>query len=113
MNDLYKLKDMLVKELNEFGKSGNLSKGSLETIDKLAHATKNLAKVIECCESDSGMSYGGSPMYSGRRSYADGRSYADERMRGNKGIKEEVFDLMDRVPDEHTRNELYRLIERL
>lgn len=52
MHDLYKLKDMLVKELEAFGKNGSLSKTSLDTIDKLAHATKNLAKVIECCEQD-------------------------------------------------------------
>ena len=52
MHDLYKLKDMLVEELKEFGKKGELSTGSLDTIDTLAHATKNLEKVIECEEDE-------------------------------------------------------------
>ena len=51
MHDLYKLKDNLVKELEELGKQ-DLSKSTLDTVDKLAHAAKNVAKVIECCEKD-------------------------------------------------------------
>ena len=71
MHDLKNLKDMLVKELEDFGKNGTLSKASRENIDKLAHATKNVIKVIECCEQDE---------YSHRmgRSYSDGRSYRND-----------------------------------
>lgn len=46
MNELHELKEMLCKELKEYG-SKELSAGSLDTIDKLAHAVKNLDKVIE------------------------------------------------------------------
>lgn len=52
MHDLVRLRDMLVKELEAFGKNGNISKNSLDTIDKLAHATKNVMKVVDGCSSD-------------------------------------------------------------
>ena len=72
MDELYKLKDMLCKELEEYGKKGELTAGSLEIIDKLAHAIKNLHKIIEAYEEDEGE-------YSGRGgSYGyDYRSYDD------------------------------------
>lgn len=74
MHKLYTLKDKLIKELEEYG-DRDLSSGSLDVIDKLAHATKNIAKVIECCEEEE---Y--SNAYYGRDSYySDGGSYADDR----------------------------------
>ena len=51
MHDLYRLKDNLVKELKELGKQ-DLNKNNLDYVDKLAHAAKNMAKVIECCEEE-------------------------------------------------------------
>ena len=80
MHDLYRLKENLVKELEELGKQ-DLSKSSLDTVDKLAHAAKNVAKVIECCEEDeysNAMGYSRRGGYSRRMSYADGRSYAND-----------------------------------
>lgn len=91
MHELEKLKEMLCKELESFGSKGELSAGSLDTIDKLAHAIKNLCKVIEYSEdqeysSRGGGSYrnsydgsyegGGGMRYSrdGGGSYARGRS---------------------------------------
>ena len=47
MRELYDLKDMLIKELKEYGSKGELSGGTLDIVDKLAHATKNLCKVID------------------------------------------------------------------
>ena len=52
MNKLVKLKKMLVNELEGFADSNTLTKNSLDMIDTLAHATKNLVKVMESCESD-------------------------------------------------------------
>lgn len=106
MHDLYNLKDMLVKELEDFGKSGSLSKTSLDTIDKLAHATKNIAKVIECCETDEySRSMGRSYTYD--RSYGDRYSYSDD------GLKGQLYRLMDTATDERTRNEVRKLIDKL
>ena len=52
MHKLSKLKKMLVEELEQFADSNSLTKNSLEMIDILAHATKNLVKVMESCEGD-------------------------------------------------------------
>ena len=46
MHKLYKLKDALVKELSDYGEEGGVTKANLDTIDKLAHAAKNVAKTI-------------------------------------------------------------------
>ena len=81
MHELYKLKDDIVKELKDYGKQG-LSKGNVDMVDKLAHAAKNLGKVIECCEDEEysmGDGYSRRGMgYSRRMSYADGRNYSGE-----------------------------------
>ena len=141
MHDLYKLKDELVKELEELGKQG-ISKSNIEMIDKLAHSAKNVAKVIECCEEeDYSMAMGGgySRMggYSRRGSYMDG-SYADGEFRAADGIRNYVRpdgsyadssyargrgagakrDAMGRYSseggvDEHTKEELRKLIEKM
>lgn len=74
MENLYKLKMLMIKELNELGNKSELDAGTLELADKLSHATKNLCYVIESMDeysNDDGMSRRMS-----RRSYADG-SYAD------------------------------------
>lgn len=71
MHELYELKEKLMKELAEYSQ-GELSTGSLEVIDKLAHAIKNICKI---CEDMEGSSYEGGSSY-GRRSYeGSGRSY--------------------------------------
>ena len=69
MHALYDLKEKLMEELEGIAKKGELTKSSLETIDTLAHAIKNLCKVIESCEEDEEYSHRMS-----RRSY---RSYDD------------------------------------
>lgn len=71
MHAIYELKDMLCKELEEYGEKGELTTGSLDVIDKLAHTIKNLDKIIECYEEEG---------YSGR-----GGSYVDGGMGGNVG----------------------------
>ena len=52
MHDIYQLKEMLMDELKEFWKKGELTAGSLETVDKLSHSIKNLCKIIEDMEMD-------------------------------------------------------------
>lgn len=74
MHELYELKEMLCKELEEYGRKGDLSAGSLEIVDKLAHALKNVDKIIESKEEESGeySSAGGEGSYRGG-SYRGGR----------------------------------------
>ena len=42
--------DRLCKELSEYGRRDDLSASMLDKVDTLAHAAKNLDKVIEKCE---------------------------------------------------------------
>jgi len=66
MHELYELKEMLMKELEEYGRKGEMSAGSLEIVDKLSHAIKNLCKIIEAAEEEEGYSRrGGSYYYEG------------------------------------------------
>lgn len=109
MNELYNLKDMLVKELEEFGKKGELTKPSLDVINKLARAAKNIAKIIEDCEQDE---YSNASSY--RMSYRDGGSYArGGYSRAEDDIKERLHRLMSSASDDHTRNEIRRMIDSL
>lgn len=68
MDKLYELKEMLCEELKEYGDK-KLDAGSLEVIDKLAHAIKNIDKIIEAYEDEYSMAMGGGS-YEG--SYARG-----------------------------------------
>ena len=70
MHELYELKDKLMDELNQYS-SEELSAGSLEVIDKLTHAIKNICKIIEAAEDEE---YSGN--YS-REGYS--RNYSRER----------------------------------
>ena len=90
MHELYKLKEMLCKELEEYGSKGELTGGTLEVVDKLAHATKNLDKIIkakemedESFEVEGGMSNArdGRGRYSRESMSYRGNSYARGRGR--------------------------------
>lgn len=75
MHELYELKEKLMKELNEYA-SQEMSAGSLEVIDKLSHAIKNICKIIEAAEEEE---------YSGRGSYAGGGNYSRESRYSREG----------------------------
>lgn len=110
MEDLYALKEMLCKELESYGKKGEMSAGTLDIVDKLAHAIKNLDKIIE--NYDEG-SYDDGMM---RRSYARRRDRMGRYSRNysrHGELAEELRELMHDAPDEHTRREMQKLVEKL
>ena len=133
MHKLYQLKEMLCEELERFGEHDKLSSGSLDTIDKLAHAAKNVAKVIECAEEeqysmDGGMgrrSYDGG--MSRRRGYSndgyyydDGNSYRRGRAANGRFVSRDgsemarkLREMMADAPDENSRQEIQRLAEKM
>lgn len=86
MHEIYELKEMLMNELEEYGRKQDLSTGSLEVIDKLAHTIKNLCKIIEAAEDEEGgSSYaggGGGGGSSYRSSYARGGGGGGRSNRG-------------------------------
>lgn len=129
MHALYELKDILMSELEEYGKKGELSAGSLEIVDKLCHAIKNLDKIIWCCEEDG---YSENDGYSSRTmnvSYRNGgysntgRSYArnrDSRGRYSRSgysrhgdLAQRVREMMAEAPNERTRQDMENLAMRL
>lgn len=65
MHELYELKEMLCEELKKYGEKSDMSTGSLEVVDKLAHTVKNLGKIIEMYEMEEDGYSGYYPMYYG------------------------------------------------
>ena len=123
MRELYELKEMLMKELEEYGSKGELSAGTLEIVDKLAHTVKNLCKIIEDMEGYSGdyMGYHGrsygyrdDSSYRGRtnaRRDSMGR-YSGERGYSRDGLADELRTLMREAPEEH-KQDFQRLIDKM
>ena len=116
MHALYELKNILMAELEEYGEKGDLSAGSLDIVDKLCHAIKNLDKIIWCCEDDG---YSGRNMY-----YDDMKGYS--RKRDSRGrysnrsgyskhgnLAERVRGMIAEAPDDRTRQEMENLAYRL
>ena len=141
MNELYELKEKLCKELKHYN-SEELTANNLSVIDKLSHAVKNIDKIIEKYEEEEGGSYGygtyeGSYRGGGRSnrgSYNNGNSYARGRGRNakrdsmgrysreggsyegysrNSDIASELREMMMDAPDEQTRMEYQRVINKL
>lgn len=80
MHKLHDLKKMLLGELEMFAEKGINNDTDLKRVDMMAHATKNLGKVIEMCEEESGSSFRGGSYRMNSRSYGD-RSYGDSSYR--------------------------------
>lgn len=141
MHKLMELKEMLCEELEEYGSKDKLDVGGLEIVDKLAHAIKNIDRIIEAYDeeysqmggssrrgssrrgsSNEGGSYRGSSNEGGsyRGSSRRGSSYANSYRRDSRGrysregdMVEELRELMQEAPDQETRQEMQSLIQRL
>lgn len=133
MHELYELKDKLCEELKEYGNK-DMSAGSLEVVDKLAHTIKNLDKIIENYEdedysnammNDGSYARNGRNGYSRRNSYARGRGrnarrdsmgrYSRERGYSMDGMEmaEQLRELAEDAPDGQTRSDIERLIKKI
>lgn len=137
MHGVYKLKDMLCEELEEYGKKEEVSLNDLEIIDKLAHSIKNIDKVLEEYEEEEhGYSHGwpkdGRDIYDDRYMRGRGMSYArdgrgrrtmDGRRTGRMGgysmadesMKDmlvEMRELADDMPEEK-RMEMQKFIRKM
>ena len=137
MHDLMNLKEMLCEELAEYGRERELSPSSLQMIDTLAHACKNVCKIIESKEEfeysmrgsyrgsyEGGSNRGGS--YRGGYS-RDGYYYADggssyrrgrDRMgrftsRDASEMARKLREMMEEAPDENTKREIKKLAEKM
>lgn len=81
MHEFYELKELLMEEVKKIAKKGELTAGSLETVDKLLNSIKNACKIIMYEEysdegeysQESGYAQEGGMSYRGGNSYARGR----------------------------------------
>ena len=127
MHKLHELKDMLCDELQEYSNK-DLSAGSLEVIDKLAHAAKNVGKLIEMYDKDDNYSsMGGSYAmyrdgnYNRRGSYARGKNakrdsrgrYSSDGYSRNTEVIAELHEIMNDLDDEHTKMEMQKFINKI
>lgn len=132
MHKLYDLKEMLCEELKEYGSKGKLDVGSLDVVDKLAHAVKNIDKIIEAYEDEQYSSAGemtdryyrdGSYARDGRgNSYARGRGRNARRdamgrysreggySRAEDDFKMELKELMQDAPNDHIRQKMQSIM---
>lgn len=131
MHAIYELKDMLCKELEEYGSKGEMTAGSLDVVDKLAHTIKNLDKIIESYEEEGySNEMGGGSYRRGGNSYAYARGgrgrgsnarrdsmgrYSNERgySRAAEDMAEQLRELMEDAPDERTRAEFRKFIAKI
>ena len=111
MHELEELKKRLCRELEEYG-TKDLSAGSLNTIDTLAHAIKNIDKIMEKYDGYSSRSYNDGMSYARRRD-AMGRYSSMDYSRAAEDMTQQLRDLMNKAPNEMTRRELEKLVERM
>lgn len=94
---------MLTKELHKtvekLERSGDLSSGAIEYLDKLTHSIKSI-KTIMAME-ESGYSRRDSRGRYARDEYSASPEYAEAR------------EVIDRIPDEHIRREMERSLARM
>lgn len=130
------LKGMLCKELEEITRKGELTAGSLDTVDKLTHAIKSIDTIVAMEEYSDDYNYRGSydrendDMSSARRRTYDGRSYArgrnakrDSMGRYSRGgysyddakddMINDLHELMQDTHDERTKQEFKKFINKL
>lgn len=127
MNELYELREKLCKELKKYSNE-EVTANSLDHIDKLAHATKNIDKIIEKYEEDEGNSYGYN--YSRGRSNYNNSSYGRGRSRNAKrdsmgrysndsgysrhgDVVEQLREMMMDAPTDEIRRDYERVISRM
>ena len=128
MKDLESLCDLLSEKISEKTrkmKNNGMSDGDLETIDKLTHSLASVKKIMAFMEDDgySGNWSDGSYRNMYRGSYGHGGSYARKRdsmgrYSGERGysrndLADKMRDLMHDAPDDRTRQEIQRMIEKL
>lgn len=131
MNELYELKEKLCKELKKYS-GEEVTNSSLEVVDKLSHAIKNIDKIIDSYEEEDG-SYGyNSYNYSNRSNrgnYNNGSSYGRGRGRNarrdsmgryaNDGYSkhgdmvEQLREMMMEAPTDDIRREYEKMISRI
>ena len=115
MKTYHDLKDMLCEELDEITRKGELTAGSLDTVDKLTHSIKSLETIIAMNEAQDGESgyYPHMGYRSNQRRDMRGR-YSRERYSDDRdSMISDLREMMQEARDEHTRNRFKSFIREL
>ena len=122
--DLTKLSEKLYEELAKYGER-ELSLTSLDTIDKLAHAIKNIEKIEESGGNSYRRSYDGEMSSRYRRSYDSydgdmssrrGRDSMGRYTRdgySRHGIVDRLEELSEQTNDDRVKSELHQMISQM
>ena len=106
MHKIHELKERLMHELGGFADK-DITTGNLATVDTLAHAVKNLCKIIESADGDYD-----DREYSSRRGMSyrrDSRGrYASRYSNANDEMVDKLTELMETAPEE-MRGDIQRL----
>lgn len=92
MEKLHELKEMLCDELEKYSDRNELSMTALKEVDTLAHAIKNLDKIIENYDAE----YSEDGDWRAMGSYNRGSSYARRSMRSGNSYARRKRDSMGR-----------------
>lgn len=116
--DLERLCELLKKELHKtvdkFEKSGDMSGGAIDYLDKISHALKSV-KTIMAMEGSDYSGYSRRDDYSGRYSRRYSNGYANGYSGDYSGASEEIREIkemIDRIPDDKLRREMERSLAR-
>lgn len=105
-----------ISEATRKAKNG-MSSSDLETIDKLTHSLASTKKILALSEDDGYSEYdGGAYRDAYRGSYArkrDRMGRYSERGYSRNDLADKMRDLMESAPDDRTRQDMQRLIEKL
>lgn len=130
---LYNVKEMLVDKLEEYSSRQSLSASDIEMVDTLAHAAKNMCKIIEAAEEEQEYSQRGADRrYSYDSSYARGRGrnarrdsmgryssegngnrYSRDGYSRSEDMVTELRELMMDTDDEQMKSEFQRFIKKI
>lgn len=128
MKDLESLCDVLSDKIAEKTRkinSSGMSDGDLETVDKLTHSLASVKKIMAFMEDEDYSGYypmDGTYRGSYRNSYARGSyarkrdsmgRYSGERGYSRNTLADKMRDLMMDAPDDRTRQEIQRMVEKL
>lgn len=124
MHKLYELKEKLMKELEDYADNGKFSKDDVEAIKYTSSAIDHICNIVGDEEGYSGYSMEGGSRYDGR-SYARGRGRNARRdsmgrysrdggySQAADDMVQELRELMRDAPDERTRQEFQRFIQKI
>ena len=127
IKELREMEDTIANEIAEANQrirqsGGDMNTGDVEIIDKLTHSMKSLATTIAMLEAEkggySGNYYGRDDRdggVSGRYGRTDNR-YAGKMNRGYSRtgeMMEHLRDMLDEAPDEMTRMEIKKLMDKM